>query len=117
MCPRAFNASCIRYADPDAFASFQVASSEWRVGGTNPGVRDAHIDDLIQQGKITSDQTKRQAVYNEIQRLTTQNPPYLYIADVKVAWGTGNDVTGINWITAYGQFWYGQEIKKKASRN
>lgn len=106
-----------RYADPDAFASFQVASSEWRVGGTNPGVRDPHIDDLIQQGKIASDQAKRQQIYNEIQRLVTQNPPYLYIADVKVAWGNGNNVTGINWISSYGQFWYGHEIKKKASRN
>ena len=93
-----------------------MASSEWRVGGTNPGVRDAHIDDLIQQGKQPIDQAKRQQIYNELQRLVTQNPPYIYIADIKVAWGTGNDVTGINWITNDGQFLIVQDGLKKGDR-
>jgi peptide/nickel transport system substrate-binding protein len=105
-----------RFADPDAFVSFQLHSSEWRYGGTNPGVRDPHIDDLIAQGKQTSDQSARQKIYNEIQKLVTNNPPYLFVLNAKQAWAAGNDVIGINWIPAYGQFWYGQEIKKKVSR-
>jgi peptide/nickel transport system substrate-binding protein len=105
-----------RYADPDAFVSFQLASQEWRVGGTNPGVRDPHIDDLIKQGKTTNDPAKRKTIYNELQRLATEGAPYLYLVNSKSAWAAGNDVKGIVWVSSYGPYWNGHAIKKAASR-
>ena len=51
------------------------------------------------------------------QKISTVNPPYLYLVNSKAAWAAGNDVTGIVWIPAYGPYWSGQAIKKKASRS
>lgn len=106
-----------RYADPDAFASFQLDSSEFRTGGTNPGVRSAAVDDLVRTAKTTIDPVKRRSIYNQIQKMVTEDPPYLWLVNTKIAWAAGKNVTGITWNPYYGQFWRAADIKKTSLRS
>jgi peptide/nickel transport system substrate-binding protein len=106
----------LRYTDPDAFASFQFDSREWRSGGTNPGVRDPSIDELIRSAGASDDQEARRLKYNQLQKFATEESPYLYLVNTKVAWAAGTDVTGIQWNPYYGQFWNVNQIKKTGKR-
>jgi len=106
----------LRYADPDAFAAFQLDSHEWRSGGTNPGVRDPNLDNLIHTAAAAEDPEERKKIYNQIQQFATQEAPYLYLVNTKIAWAAGTDVTGIVWNPYYGQFWNINQMRKTGSR-
>jgi len=102
----------LRYSDPDSVASLILISTEYRDQGFNPGITDKAIDDLILQGRSTVGNDKRVPVYNELQKVITEQALILFTVNTKYAWGARNTVSGITWNPNYGPYWRAVAIKK-----
>lgn len=102
----------LRYPDPDSFFSLQVVSTEYRHGGFNPGILSDEIDDLIFRGRATTDLAERQDIYNELQRIVTEDALLLFLVTKRHAWAHRDNVTGIEWNPHYGTYFWVHEIKK-----
>ena len=110
----AFFQSPLRYADPDSFMSLDVRSSEYRDQGFNPGITDKAIDDLIDQGRATTDPAQRQTIYNQLQKIITDQQLFLFLVNKQHAWAHRSNVTGIVWNPNYGPHFRANEITKTA---
>lgn len=102
----------LRYSDPDSIASLTLISSEYRDQGFNPGITDKTIDDLILQGRSAVGTDKRVPIYNQLQKLVTDQALILFTVNTKYAWGARTNVTGISWNPNYGPYWRAGAIKK-----
>lgn len=56
---------------------------------------DAHVDELINQGRITVDDAKRKAVYEEIQRITAGDAPVIPILSPVFVLAFRSDLQGV----------------------
>jgi len=72
--------------DPDAFAT--SSSTHPSSGpGHEPGRSECHESTTSSDSaKATSDPAKRRTLYNQIQRQVTDDPPYLWLVNTKIAW-------------------------------
>lgn len=104
----------LRYGDPDSVASLVLISTEFRDRGFNPGIVSKEIDDLIVKGRATADVAQRRPLYNQLQKLVTQDAYILFTVNSKHAWGARSSVTGITWNSNYGPYWRANVIKKSA---
>ncbi|MEA2661784.1 MAG: peptide/nickel transport system substrate-binding protein [Chloroflexota bacterium] len=107
--------SAMRYADPDAIMSLVVHSSVYQ-GQFNPGILDPAIDGLIEKGRATADPAQRRTVYNDLQKILTDNAYLLYLVNKQQAWAYRTNVTGIVWNSNYGPRFNGNEIKKTSAK-
>ena len=106
----------LRYNDPDSFASLVLESSQ--IGGTgfNPGFSNARVDELIEEARTETDPEKRREMYNELQRIVTDEVAMLFLVNKLHAFAFGSNVTGIVWNSNYGPHYVANDIRIAAER-
>jgi peptide/nickel transport system substrate-binding protein len=102
----------LRYSDPDSIASLILISTEYRDRGFNPGILDKNVDDLILKGRSTAQLEQRRPLYNQLQKVITQDAMILFTVNTKYAWGSRTNVQNLTWNPNYGPYWQADVIKK-----
>ncbi len=69
------------------------------------------IDRLFIEGARELDQEKRKAIYVEIQRLVSDNVPFIYLVNPKSFAAVRNKIEGIEYSALGGAFWNLEELK------
>lgn len=78
--------------DDDVYMAFTSGLGE---EGTNySGYRNPRVDELLERGRTTMDSAARKAIYQELQRVLTEDPPYNYLVYLKHVYGVREGVTG-----------------------
>ncbi len=78
--------------DDDVYMAFTSGLGE---EGTNySGYRNPRVDELLERGRTTMDPAARKAIYQELQRVLTEDPPYNYLVYLKHVYGVREGVTG-----------------------
>ena len=69
------------------------------------------IDRLFIQGAKELDEEKRKAIYVEIQRLVSDNLPFIYLVNPKALGAVRNKIDGVDYSALGGAFWNLNELK------
>ena len=69
------------------------------------------IDRLFVRGAKELDEAKRKAIYVEIQRLVSENLPFIYLVNPKALGAVRNKIEGIEYSALGGAFWNLEELK------
>lgn len=69
------------------------------------------IDQLFIQGARELDEEKRKAIYGEIQRLVSDNVPFIYLVNPKALGAVRNTIEGVEYSALGGAFWNREELK------
>lgn len=72
---------------------------------------EAEIGRLYVQGARELDETKRKAIYAEIQRITQENVPFIYLINPLTLTAVRNPIQGVNYSGLKGLFWNLYELK------
>lgn len=113
----AFVQENLRYNDPDAIASLEYPSTEYRYRGWNPGFNDPRVDQLVRLGRTTVSTTARLVFYTEFQHIVTDQVVILDLANILYAFANRREVEGIIWNPNYGPHFRGYEIRKNPNIN
>ncbi|MCI0545670.1 MAG: ABC transporter substrate-binding protein [Candidatus Rokubacteria bacterium] len=66
--------------DPDMVLYPLLHSSQWTPGGPNRALyRNEKFDELLHQGRLTTDQAKRAEIYREAQRILVEDAPWIFV--------------------------------------
>jgi peptide/nickel transport system substrate-binding protein len=66
--------------DPDLVIYPLLHSSQWTPGGPNRALyKNARLDELLQQARVTTEQAKRAELYRQAQRVLFEDPPWIFI--------------------------------------
>jgi peptide/nickel transport system substrate-binding protein len=66
--------------DPDLVLYPLLHSSQWTPTGPNRALyKNARFDELLQQARLTTDQSRRAQLYREAQRILHDDPPWIFI--------------------------------------
>lgn len=69
------------------------------------------IDRLFVEGARELDESKRKAIYIEIQRIVSENVPFIYLVNPKALGAVRNKIAGIQYSALGGAFWNLEELK------
>jgi peptide/nickel transport system substrate-binding protein len=69
------------------------------------------IDRLFIEGARELNESKRKAIYAEIQQLVSDNVPFIYLVNPKVFGAVRNKIDGIKYAALGGAFWNLEELK------
>jgi peptide/nickel transport system substrate-binding protein len=69
------------------------------------------IDRLFIEGARELDESKRKAIYVEIQQLVSDNVPFIYLVNPKAFGAVRNKIDGIKYAALGGAFWNLEELK------
>lgn len=69
------------------------------------------IDQLFIQGAKELDESKRKAIYVEIQQLVSDNVPFIYLVNPKALGAVRNTIEGVEYSALGGAFWNREELK------
>jgi peptide/nickel transport system substrate-binding protein len=108
----AFVQENLRYNDPDAIASLEYPSTEYRYRGWNPGFNNPRVDRLVQLGRTTVNPTARVVFYTEFQHIVTDQVVILDLANILYAFANRSEVEGIVWNPNYGPHFRAYDIRK-----
>lgn len=92
--------------DPDLYALFH--SSQIPPNGSNfVGYSNPEVDRLIEQGRVTLDQAKRQEIYRQLHAELAEDQPYLWLVQVSTKWGLRPRVRNVQEAPGLGLYlWY-----------
>ena len=83
-----------------------------------PGIKDmkiadweAEIGQLFIKGARELDESKRKAIYAEIQQLVTTNVPFIYLVNPLALGAVRNKIKGVDYSALGGAFWNLEELK------
>ena len=76
--------------------TFNLLHSSQIESGLNYGAyRDARVDELLQMGRTTTNEEKRNEIYKEFQEKLSENPPYNFIVYLEAVFGVNKKISGI----------------------
>ena len=113
----AFVQESLRYNDPDAIASLEYPSKEYRYRGWNPGYNNPRIDQLVDLGRTTVQTTARVLFYTEFQHIVTDEVVLLDLVNKLHAFVARREVEGIVWNPNYGPHFRAYEMRKNPNVN
>lgn len=82
------------YADPYMFMNFWFDSKLGGLAGNRAFYSNPKVDKLIRQAAVLSDQGKREALYQQAQKIVVDDPPYVYLYQTEFQLPMRSDVQG-----------------------
>lgn len=89
-------------SDPDLalYAPFHT-QKDGAVGNNYANYSNKTVDELLEKGRVTSDETKRAEIYKQLQTTINEDAPWIYLNNGEVVVGAKANMTGFE-PTAYG---------------
>lgn len=92
------------WADPDAYLRPLFHSEGSYIDRTK--YHNERVDELLEQGKVESDTEKRREIYNEVQKILTDELPFMWIGQVDALQAWRSNISG----TTHPHFYYNYEF-------
>jgi len=100
--------------DPDPFSMFHSSQADMNANGVIEGFnrgqfRNAEVDRLIEQGRITKDVAERRRIYQEVDVILNAELPYIWLFQRSVMNAISNRLQGVVWSPTWAIFperWY-----------
>ena len=89
--------------DADYFLSQLFDSANKGLAGNRSFYDNPKVDELLKEGSQEIDETKRQAIYSEIQEILIEEAPMVYVHHQAYLTGVSNDIEGY-WINSSGYY-------------
>jgi peptide/nickel transport system substrate-binding protein len=80
--------------DGDVYPYFSSRAGEH--GSNYSGYRNERVDELLELGRVTLDPAARKAIYQQLQSILVEDPPYNYLVYLRHIYGVRKGVTGFS---------------------
>jgi ABC-type transport system substrate-binding protein len=91
-----YNAGGVFRADPSISATYFATANFTPNGGNGSHYSNPQVDDLFNQGKAETDQTKRKAIYTQIAQILNKEVPWIFLWTPNSIFGFNNRVQGFS---------------------
>jgi len=82
------------YADPYMFMNFWFDSNNGGLAGNRSFYSNPQVDKLIRQAAVSTNQSQREQLYQQAQKIVVQDPPYVYLYQTEFMLPMRTDVHG-----------------------